>query len=128
MEIDKVELFFLKLSYVHFFETSFGREIGRTFILVRISAEGMSGYGEVVASTKPLYSYETTTTAWHVLRDFFIPLLFKKNLSHPKDFYQEAKRYRGHPMAKAGVEAALWDLKAKIDGRPLWQIYGGHRI
>ena len=127
MEIDRVELSFLKLPYFHFFETSFGRETGRTFILIRITAEGMTGYGEVVASSKPLYSYETTTTAWHILKEFLIPLLFKENLTHPVDFSREAKRYHGHPMAKAGVEAALWDLKAKKDGKPLWRIYGGHR-
>ena len=30
-------------------------------------------------------------------------------------------------MAKAGVEAAVWDLEAKLAGRPLWQHLGGVR-
>ena len=30
-------------------------------------------------------------------------------------------------MAKAGVEAAIWDLEAKLAGRPLWQHLGGVR-
>ena len=34
---------------------------------------------------------------------------------------------RGNQMAKAGVEAAIWDLEAKLAGRPLWQHLGGVR-
>ena len=36
-----------------------------------VRATGCAGYGEVVASeAAPLYSYETTSTAWHVLKEF----------------------------------------------------------
>jgi len=34
---------------------------------------------------------------------------------------------RGHRMAKGGVETAVWDLEAKLAGRPLWQYLGGTR-
>jgi O-succinylbenzoate synthase len=125
MKIDKIELVLCNLPYVHFFETSFGREEDRTFILVKAYAEGICGYGEVVADKTPLYSYETTDTAWMILEDFLIPLLFRKSLSEPLDFYESAKIIRGHPMAKAGLELALWDLAAKKQGLPLWRLYGG---
>jgi O-succinylbenzoate synthase len=125
MKIDKIELMLCCLPYIHFFETSFGREEERTFILVKVYAEGICGYGEVVADNAPLYSYETTGTAWLMLKDFFIPLLFQKSLSEPQDFYEEAKIFKGHPMAKAGLELALWDLVAKSKGLPLWKLYGG---
>lgn len=125
MQIERIELSLLYLSYVHFFETSFGREEGRTFIIVRAYGDGLCGYGEVVASSAPLYSSETTTTAWHVLKDFLIPLVFEKKISDPADYYAAARKYRGHPMAKAGLELALWDLKAKQMGLPLWKLYGG---
>lgn len=125
MKIERVELSLLELPYVHYFETSFGREKERIFIIVKISAGGLSGYGEVAAGNSPLYSYETTSTAWHVLKDFLIPLLFEKSVSSPQDFYREAGIYRGHPMAKAGLELALWDLEGKKKGEPLWKLYGG---
>ena len=117
----------LKLPYVHFFETSLGREEERTFILVKVFAEGISGYGEVVADRSPSYSYETTSTAWHILKDFLIPLVLKKSILSPEDFYREGIRFRGHPMAKAGLELALWDLQGKIEREPLWKIYGGDK-
>lgn len=127
MRIERIELSLLELPYVHFFETSFGREEKRTFILVKIFGEGICGYGEVVAEKNPLYSYETTSTAWVVLKDYLIPLVFEKSLAHPHDFYQEGKKYKGHPMAKAGLELALWDLLAKKKGQPLSKLYGGRK-
>jgi O-succinylbenzoate synthase len=127
MKIEKVELSLLYLPYVHFFETSLGREEGREFIIVRVHSEGLCGYGEIVASEAPFYSYETTSTAWLVLSKFLIPLLFQKGISRPEDFYGEARRFRGHPMAKAGLELALWDLQAKKAGVPLSRLYGGTR-
>ncbi len=123
--IDHIELSLLKLPYVHFFETSFGREYERTFILVKIKEGGICGYGEVVADEYPFYSYETTSTAWHVLKDFLVPLVMKKKIDTPEGFYNEAKKFKGHPMAKAGLELALWDLKAKKAGKPLSALYGG---
>ena len=125
MKIEKIELMLCRLLYVHFFETRLGREKERTFILVKVHAEGICGYGEVVADKAPLYSYETTETAWLMLKDFFIPLLFQKSLSEPQDFYEKTKIFKGHPMAKAGLELALWDLVAKRKGLPLWRLYRG---
>lgn len=123
--IERVELLLLRLPYVHFFETSFGREEEREFILVKVHSGGLCGYGEVVADKSPLYSYETTSTAWSVLKDFLIPLVFEHSLSDPHVFHEKAKKYRGHPMAKAGLELALWDIQGKRQGKPLWKIYGG---
>ncbi len=125
MSIERIELSLLKMPYVHYFETSFSREYDRTFIIVKVFEEGVVGYGEVVATASPLYSCETTTTAWHVLKDFFIPLTLKMAISDPVDYHREMGMYRGHPMARAGLELALWDLKAKKKGQPLYKIYGG---
>jgi O-succinylbenzoate synthase len=125
--IERIELELLYLPYVHFFETSLGREEGRRFILVKAWRGGVCGYGEIVASEDPFYSYETTSTAWLMLKEFFIPLVFKKGLIDPEEFYAEARRFRGHPMAKAGLELALWDLKAKTAGVSLRRLYGGLR-
>jgi len=125
MKIERIELSLLEMPYVHFFETSLGREESRTFILVKVFSEGEFGYGEVVADQIPLYSYETNSTAWAALKEFLIPTVFKFEITDPKDFYEKAQVYKGHPMAKAGLELALWDLFAKVKYLPLREIYGG---
>jgi len=125
LKIEQIELLLLELPYVHFFETSFGRERDRTFILVKAYSEGICGYGEVVAAQAPLYSYETTSTAWLILKEYLIPLVKTNTISDPRDFSRLAGKYKGHPMAKAGLELALWDLEGKRKQQPLWKIYGG---
>jgi len=127
MTIERIEMALLKLPYVHFFETSFGRKHDRTFIIVRVFEDGVCGFGEVVAEAAPLYSGETTEGAWHVLRTFLIPMVFKEKTAGPEDFYLKARRFRGNLMAKAGLELAFWDLKAKKAGVPLKALYGGVR-
>ena len=127
MKIERIELSLLEMPYVHYFETSFGREESRTFILVKVFSGGEFGYGEVVADQIPLYSYETTSTAWIVLKEFLIPTVFESGITDPKDLYDRVQPFKGHPMAKAGLELALWDLFAKAKGKPLWKIYGGEK-
>jgi o-succinylbenzoate synthase len=127
MTIERIEMALLKLPYVHFFETSFGREFDRTFIIATVHEDGVRGYGEVVAEEAPLYSGETTEGAWHVLRTFLIPMIFAESIVDPEDYAAKAKRFRGNQMARGGLELALWDLKAKKAGVPLAKLYGGVR-
>jgi O-succinylbenzoate synthase len=127
MKIERIELSLLEMPYVHYFETSLGREEGRTFILVKVFSGGECGYGEIVADQVPLYSYETTSTAWSVLKEFLIPAVFKFGITDPNEFYERGQVFKGHAMAKAGLELALWDLVAKVKDQPLWKIYGGEQ-
>jgi O-succinylbenzoate synthase len=43
------------------------------------------------------------------------------------DFHRRVEGIRGHHLAKAGVEMALWDLLGKRDGQSLRQMFGGSR-
>jgi O-succinylbenzoate synthase len=109
------------------FETSFGREIDRECILIALHAEGLTGYGECVASRDPGYNYETTGTAWHIMQDFIAPLLLGQDVKDAADFQRRVEGIRGHLLAKAGVEMALWDLLGKRDGLSLKTMLGGVR-
>ena len=127
MKIEKVELFLCRLPLVHFFETSFGRSYDRTFMLVRVEGEGHEGWGESVAEANPYYSSETTDTVWHILQDFLAPLVIGQTFEHPREVFPALRRVRGHNMAKAGVEMAVWDLYARSLGQPLSAVLGGTR-
>ena len=127
VKIEKIELFLCRLPLVHFFETSFGRSYDRTFVLVRVTGSGHEGWGESVAEANPYYSGETTETVWHIIGGFIAPLLIGRTFDHLRDIYPALKRIRGHNMAKAGVEMAIWDLHARIEGRPLSRVLGGTR-
>jgi len=109
------------------FETSFGASQDRRILLVEASVDGVSGWGEVTASENPYYSPETVDTAWHIIRSFLWPLLRGQELSSAEAVFALLARVRGHNMAKAGVETALWDAEAKQKAVPLWRLLGGAR-
>ena len=127
MKIDSITLHHLSMPLVSPFETSFGRETSRECILVEIKSEGLVGYGECVATRDPGYNYETTGTAWHILKDFILPLLLDKDIQDAADYQARISGIRGHHLAKAGVEMALWDLLGKRAGKPLYELLGSGR-
>jgi O-succinylbenzoate synthase len=127
MKIEKIILRHLSMPLVSPFETSFGRSTDRECLLVIIQSEGITGCGECVADHDPGYSYETTGTAWHIIKDFIFPALKGKEINDALDFQKKVDFIRGHHLAKAGVEMAIWDWIGKRDGRSLRQILGGVR-
>lgn len=127
MRIERVELRHIKMDLVSPFVTSMGVEYDEEHIIVRVDAEGVTGWGESVAEGTPFYSYETVPTAWHILKDFLIPSILGKDLKTVDDAIAGYSKVRGHMMAKAGLEAALWDAFAKTEGIPLSKRLGGVR-
>jgi O-succinylbenzoate synthase len=127
MKIDSLTLHHISMPLVAPFETSFGRETERECILITLQSEGLTGYGECVASREPGYNYETTGTAWHILKEFIAPLILGKDMADALDFQHRVERIRGHHLAKAGVEMAIWDLLGKRDGESLKELFGGKK-
>jgi o-succinylbenzoate synthase len=115
------------MTMKHAFETSFGVTQERRIILVSVSSNGVTGYGEVSCNETPGYSYETVETAWHILNDYIAPSVIGKVLEQPADYQELIKPFRGHPFAKAGLEIALWDWFAKAANQPLWKYIGGSK-
>ncbi len=124
MRIEGVRLFDVRLPLVRPFETSFGRIDAREFVLVAVDADGATGWGECVADVDPFYSEETTSTAWYVLSSVLVPWVLGRSFSHPREVFGSWTRVRGHRMAKAALEMAIWDLHARLEGRPLCEVLG----
>lgn len=127
IRLERLSAYLVELPLVHPFRTSFGEEKVRRALLISLEGEGKVGWGECVAGAGPWYSYETVDTALQVIRDFFLPLLRGKAISHPTELGELLSPIRGHPMAKAALEAALWDLYSRLEGVPLWRALGGVR-
>ena len=125
MRIRRAEVRQVNLPLVFPFETSFGRQESHSCLLVRLTADGQEGWGEVPVETAPLYNEETTGTAWHILEQFILPPVVGHEIAHPRDFPPLVRRLRRHHMAKAGVEAALWDLFSKLQAMSLARVLGG---
>jgi O-succinylbenzoate synthase len=127
VKVERVELRLIRLPLVEPFETSFGSIDSRLIFLVCVESDGVKGWGEVVASEEPLYSYETVGTAMHVIRDFLGPAMIGSPLESIADLAQAFGRFRGHNMAKAGLELAFMDLLAQLNRKSLAKMLGGTR-
>ena len=127
MKIDHIRMRHLRMKLKYPFETSFGRIQTRDCILLEVSSAGTTGYGECVADWDPGYSYETIGTAWHILEDFIFPAIINQEILDAKDLQDKILFVRGHQMAKAGLEMALWDLIGKQRGESLKAMIGGER-
>jgi O-succinylbenzoate synthase len=124
-KIDRVTLRQIRMPLVHFFETSFGRTTGREIVLVEVESGGVSGWGEATAGENPFYNEEWTESAWLILRDYAAPRVTGHTFHGAAEVGARTAHIRGHNMARGGLEAAAWDLEARLEGRPLWAHIGG---
>lgn len=125
MKIERIELREIGLPLVAPFETSFGVTTERRMILVKAFSEGLHGWGECTCNEGPFYNHEATDTAWIILRDYAAPATLGREIASPAEAGALTSRIRGNKMARAAIETALWDLEAKRQGVPLWQLLGG---
>src|SRR5437868_3698785 len=125
--IDRIEMRTVRLPLHEPFETSFGSIDSRLLFLISIQANGFTGWGEVVAAEEPRYSYETVGTAQHVIRDYLAPAMLAQPISSLNDLATRFASFRGHNMAKAGLELAYIDLLAQLTNQSLSRMIGGTR-
>lgn len=126
VDLDRLELREIELPLRWPFETSFGRTTRRRIMIVRaFDKSGAFGYGECTAPEDPFYNHETVDTAWHIATNYVAPILAAARVSSAVEVNDALARIRGNRMAKGGVEAAIWDLEARMLRKPLWQHLGG---
>jgi O-succinylbenzoate synthase len=127
LTIDAVHLREINMPLAFPFETSFGVTTMRRILLVEVESDGLTAWGECVAGEHPYFSEETIDTAWMIAETELVPRLLEKELvgggSCPALFSQ----VRGHRMAKAALENAVWDLEAQKKRMPLAELLGGTR-
>ena len=126
MHLERVELREIQLMLKWPFETSFGRTTLRRFLIARVfDKSGAYGYGECTAPESPFYNHETIDSAWLAIADFVCPLIAKARVENASDVRAAVSAIRGNRMARGAVEAAVWDLEARLAEKPLWRHLGG---
>jgi o-succinylbenzoate synthase len=127
MKIEAITLREIQMPLVHFFETSFGRTYSRRILLITLHCEGVDGWSECVSGEDPFYSSEWIESSWPTITRYLAPLLLGRNVEFARECPELFSRVRGHRMAKAALENALWDAEAKQKNLPLWKLLGGVR-
>jgi O-succinylbenzoate synthase len=80
-----------------------------------------------VTGEDPFYSSEWIESSWPTITKYLAPALLGHNLDSARDCAGLFSKVRGHRMAKAALENALWDAEAKQKNLPLWKLLGGVR-
>jgi len=111
------------------FRISSGTQTLRRILLLELQdASGAAVWSECVAPEQPNYSPETIDTAWLAIRSWVAPRVLGRTFEEPAEVFPALERdFRGHLMAKAAVEMALWALDAEHRGLPLATRLGGTR-
>ncbi len=98
---------------------------GRNFVTLKIeTADGLTGLGDATLNGREL-------SVASYLQDHIVPLLIGRDAHRIEDTWQYLYRgayWRRGPVtmsAIAAVDMALWDIKAKAAGLPLYQLLGG---
>src|ERR1041385_6706918 len=125
MRVDSITLRKLEMRLKAPFETSFGVTFNRPLLLVELASDGTTGWSEVTATEGPFFNAESVEIAALVLREFLIPLVLGKSFLTASDVRNAFAPVRGHEMARAGIENALWDVEAQQRGLPLSKLLGG---
>lgn len=121
----ELRVFNVKIPFLYPFTTSFGTEDSRDALILEMRDGDVTAYSECVTSTRPDYSYEDNTTALHLIKDVFAPLI--KDIPSPGEFNEVAKKVKGDNMARGAVEMLLWDFHSKAAGKPLDKFMGGNK-
>lgn len=94
-----------------------------------VTLKVMTDQGVVGLGDATLNNRETLPAAY--LQDYLIPNLIGKDPRNSEDIWQFFYRgayFRRGPIAMAAfgaIDMALWDIKAKLAGMPLYQLLGG---
>lgn len=98
---------------------------GRNFVTVKIVTDaGVSGIGDATLNGREL-------AVASYLKDHLAPCLINKDPRQSEDIWQYLYRgayWRRGPVtmtAIAAIDVALWDIKAKLAGLPLYELLGG---
>lgn len=102
-----------------------GAHLVSPFLLVKVHTDaGLTGIGEV--SCTPRWSGEDQVSAAHFINTYFAPALIGED---PADVETVTKKFAttvaGNPFTKSGIEMALWDLRGKAEGLPVYKLLGG---
>jgi o-succinylbenzoate synthase len=127
LNIDAIHLREINMPLAHPFETSFGLTTGRRILLIELEADGLTAWGECVAGEHPYFSDEMIDTAWIITETELAPRLLEAELRGGSGCPELFKQVRGHRMAKAAVENAVWDLEAQVKRISLAELLGGTR-
>lgn len=125
MVIRGVTLTHARVPLVEPFRISSGAVAEKDGIVVRIDTDEGTGYGESSPMAGSFYSSDTPESCWQELRGTLVPQMVGRRWESPLAAVESVIELPGSNFARVGIETALWDIEAKRQGKPLFELLGG---
>ena len=113
------------MPLVYPFRTAFDDTSLVESVLVRMSSNGVSGWGEAAPWESPLYCPEWAGGVFLLIRDCLGPRLLHHEIDSGDELQRRLAPFKGNQFAKAALDLAWWDLYARAAEVPLWKVLGG---
>ena len=124
LKITAVEAFRLKLPYKKPISFASLTESTGQYVVLRIKLDdGTEGIAEAVC--RPGHTGEDAVLVAYQLETFFKPLLMGADPLGHLAVLAKIEKVRDCRAAKALIDIALWDLRGKVFGQPVWRLLGG---
>jgi O-succinylbenzoate synthase len=127
MHIHAIDVFHIALPLRKPRPTPCGPQNALETVVVRMSGNGVSGWGEASPGNAPLGGPEWASGVFLCVRDWLAPRLVGSEIHSGQELQERLAPLRGNPYAKAALDTAWWDLQARAQGQPLHQLLGKAR-
>jgi muconate cycloisomerase len=124
LTITAVEAIKLKLPYKKAISFASQTESTSHYVILRIVlSDGTEGIAECVC--RPGHTGEDAVIVAYQLETFFKPLLIGADPLGHLALLAKIAKVRECRAAKMLIDVALWDLRGKVFGQPVWRLLGG---
>lgn len=123
--IARLETFCVRIPYRGELQFASDADTHGPYVLLRITTrDGIEGIAEATARPSQFQGEDIGSIAYQ-LGTYFKPLLIGKDPLAQDRLFAEINRIKFCRAAKQMIDVALWDIKAKSLGLPLWRLLGG---
>lgn len=127
MSLGTIRLHWVRVPLHEVFQISSGQVSIKDAILIELTADGKTGWGEASPMPGAFYSAETPEGTWDFLRRRLVPWFLENPQLDPQSVSGRLEEFDREPFARAGLEGAVWDLAAQQQSKPLWDLLGSRR-
>jgi len=124
VKIESAEIRYVELPLISPWRTAYGEDATIHSVMVQLSGDGMTGWGEATPFYAPTYSPEFAQSVYDAARIFFIPRLIGEDVDSADELMDRIGVFKGNPFAKAAVETAWWAVHSNLLVQPLWKVLG----
>lgn len=127
MQIDAIDVYHLALPLVRPQRTDLGEFDKLETVLVRIQSGGSAGWGEATPGSAPLAASEWAEGVFGCVRRWLAPAIAGRWIDSGNALQGRLAPFQGNRFAKAALDIAWWDLKARSQNLPLYKLFDSQR-